>query len=168
MHSKLRNVCISFYDDVYYYIFSLAQDKELAKDLTQETFLKALKSLHHLKDDAKIKSWLFSIARNSCLTELRKRNRVILDELVADLIDVQMLTPEQAYLLHENEQWWDTALASLNEEDKKIFELRVTDKYPYEEIAQQLKISAGAARIKFHRLRLKIIKLLEKRVSGDE
>lgn len=168
MHSKLQDVCISFYDDVYYYIFSLARDKELANDLTQETFLKALKSLHHLKDDSKIKSWLFSIARNSCLSEFKKRKREVLDEPAADLKDTRTLTPEQAYLLRENEAWWDTFLETLNDEEKAIFKLRVTEKYSYEEIAEQLKISAGSARVKFHRLRIKIIKLLEKRGSKNE
>jgi len=168
MHSELEDVCLSLYDDVFSYIVFLTRDRELTKDLTQETFLKALKSLHNLKDPSKIKGWLFSIARNSYLTEVKKRKNVVLVELFEELVDVHILTPEQLYLLREREEWWDSIFSTLDEEEKKIFHLRVNEKYSYEEIADQLKIKAGAIRVKFHRLRIKLINLLGKRVSENE
>lgn len=168
MHSNLEDICISFYDEVYYYVLSLARDKELAKDITQEAFLKALKSLHTLKDDSKVKSWLFSIARNGYFTEMKKRNKLSFDELLEDLVDVQGLTPEQIYLLREQEEWWDRILKTLNEEEQRICQLRVHEKYSYDEIAQVLAIKSGVVRVKFHRLRIKLINLLEKRVKDNE
>lgn len=168
MHSKLEDVCISFYDDIYYYLFSLAHDKDLAKDITQDTFLKALKSLHNLKDETKVKGWLFSIARNSYLNEVKKSKKVVFVELFEELVDLEMVTPEQAYLLSEKEAWWYGLLANLNEEEKRILELRVNKKYSYEEISEQLKVKAGAVRVKFHRLRIKLIRLLEERVRGND
>lgn len=168
MYSQLEDVCISYYNDIYYYLLSLAHDKELAKDITQDTFLKALKSLHNLQDASKVKSWLFSIARNNYLTELKKRKKVVVVELFEELVDLQMVTPEQAYLLKEKKAWWESLLSSLNEEEKLIFELRINHKYSYEEISKQLKIKAGAVRVKFHRLRIKLIKLLEERVREND
>lgn len=166
MHSKLEDVCLSFYDDVFSYLAYLSRDKELAKDLTQDTFLKALKSLHKLKDSSKIKGWLFSIARNSYLTEVKKGKKFVLVELFEELVDVQILTPEQAYLLREKDETWHSILATLNDEERMIFTRRVHEKYSFDEIAEQLKIKAGAARVKFHRLRIKLINLLEKK--GEE
>lgn len=168
MHSKLEDVCLSFYDDVFSYITFLTRDKEWAKDLTQDTFLKALKSLHTLKDTSKVKGWLFSIARNSYLTEVKKRKKVVFVELFEELVDVQILTPEQMYLLREKEEWWNGICSTLNDEEKKIFNLRVDEKYSHEEIAEQLGIKPGAVRVKFHRLRIKLINLLEKRVRENE
>lgn len=168
MHSKLEDVCISFYDDVFYYIFSLSHDKELAKDVTQDTFLKALKSLHNLKEVSKVKSWLFIIARNSYLTEAKKRKKMVFSELFEELVDVQTLTPEQAYLLREKEGWWNSILATLKEEEKRLFELRVNEKYSFEEIAELFKTNAGAVRVKFHRVRIKLINMVEKRVRENE
>ncbi|MFI3200550.1 MAG: RNA polymerase sigma factor [Eubacteriales bacterium] len=53
--------------DVYKYLYSLTRDKLLAEDLTSETFLAVLKSLHTFKGNSSVKTWIFGIARNKWL-----------------------------------------------------------------------------------------------------
>ncbi|HEX3033352.1 MAG TPA: sigma-70 family RNA polymerase sigma factor [Bacillota bacterium] len=168
MRGELEEICISFYDDVYHYIFSLARNEELAKDVTQDTFLKALKSLHQIREASKIKGWLFSIARNTFFTAARRNTRLVTDQLLEELVDVNMLTPEQYYLLQEKEAWWDSLVNSLSEEEKLIWELRMNEKFSFEEIAVRLGCKAGTVRVRFHRLRIKLITLLEEGVKKHE
>lgn len=58
-------------DQLYYYALQLTENKEDAKDLVQETSLKALKNYRHLKDDQHQNSWLYTILKNTYINNLR-------------------------------------------------------------------------------------------------
>lgn len=56
------------------YILLMVRDYPLAEDLTQETFLKAFKNRYQYREDASVKTWLFSIAQNTTKDYFKKRN----------------------------------------------------------------------------------------------
>ncbi|MEH7253113.1 RNA polymerase sigma factor [Neobacillus niacini] len=60
---------------IYHYIFSLVKHKELAEDLYQEVLISAYSAFHTIKEPAKIKNWLFTIAGNKCRDYWRKENK---------------------------------------------------------------------------------------------
>lgn len=60
---------------IFNYIFSLVRHKELTEDLYQEVLVSAYMAFHTIKDPARLKSWLFTIARNKCRDYWRKENK---------------------------------------------------------------------------------------------
>jgi RNA polymerase sigma-70 factor (ECF subfamily) len=62
-----QEVWTLYSDDVKYFILSKVKDETIADDLVQDTFIKVHTKLHTLKDFSKLKSWVFTIARNSVM-----------------------------------------------------------------------------------------------------
>lgn len=62
-----QKVWITYNEDVKRFIISKIRDTQVAEDLLQETFIKIHTKLNTLKDDSKLKSWVFTIARNTVL-----------------------------------------------------------------------------------------------------
>lgn len=60
---------------IFNYIFSLVRKKELAEDLYQEVLLSAYLAFHTIKEHARLKGWLYTIARNKCRDYWRKENK---------------------------------------------------------------------------------------------
>ncbi|SER84617.1 RNA polymerase sigma factor [Salisediminibacterium halotolerans] len=60
-------------DAVYSYIRILVKDHQLAEDLTQETFVKAYRSLNRWRQESALRTWLISIARNTAIDYLRRK-----------------------------------------------------------------------------------------------
>src|SRR5438270_9272457 len=104
--------------DVYALLFRLTTDAEEARDLTQETFLRAFQSMHRFRGDASLKTWIYRIAINQARNRWRwwKRRRrdamVSLDAtdekrekpLAATLANDKLLNPEQETLAREREK----------------------------------------------------------------
>ena len=59
--------------EIYLYLYSLCKDAQLAEDLMQESFCKAILALS--SEHTNMRAWLYTVARNLCLNELKKRNR---------------------------------------------------------------------------------------------
>src|ERR1043166_8784126 len=74
------------------FIYDMVSDRELAEELTQETFVRAFRAIHGMKPETKLSTWLFGIARNVAREALRARTRAnrqvtLADESVMDLSD---------------------------------------------------------------------------------
>lgn len=67
----------TYNQDIKRFVFSKVKDEQLANDLLQETFIKAYSKLDTVVDEKKVKSWLFSIARNATLDYFRKSNKTV-------------------------------------------------------------------------------------------
>jgi RNA polymerase sigma-70 factor (ECF subfamily) len=138
------------------------RDETEAEDLAQNVFLQVYKSRGRYRQTAKFSTWLFTIARNLCLNELRRRSRhpaESIEETHADNEDQplrqfedksQMAPPEK--LLHgELAQKIDEALADLPENQRSAILLCRQEDLSYEEIAEVLDCSLSAAKSLIHR-----------------
>jgi RNA polymerase sigma-70 factor (ECF subfamily) len=65
-----------YFHDVYLYLKSLTRSDDLAEELTQETFFKAMKSTSQYRGDCDIRVWLCQIAKNTFFTAAKKRKRI--------------------------------------------------------------------------------------------
>lgn len=74
---QITELYMTYKSEVFSYLISLTRDKNLADDLTSETFLQAISALNGYKGESSVKTWLFGIARNLWLRELKK-NRLVL------------------------------------------------------------------------------------------
>lgn len=118
-------------------------------DLVQETFIRAFRALQGWRGEAAFRSWLFTIASN-LLKDLHRRHRgrriVPLDEDRLEAGDDPAATLEA----NETERKLQAGLGTLPRLQREVFLLRAQQGLDYEEIAQSLGTTPGAARVHYH------------------
>jgi RNA polymerase sigma-70 factor (ECF subfamily) len=160
--------------DVYALLFRLTEDCEEARDLTQETFLRAFQSIHHFRGDADLKTWLYRIALNQARNRWRWWRRRRRDATVSldasrdddrkplfDRLRADGSSPEQEALHHERESVLRKAVHSLGRAYREVVVLRDVEGMSYEEIAKALEISMGTVKSRLSRGRIELRRKLE-------
>jgi RNA polymerase sigma-70 factor (ECF subfamily) len=161
------------------FIYRTLRDETEAEDLAQNVFLQVYKSRSRYRRTAKFSTWLFTIARNLCLNELRRRSRHPAESIEETHTDneeqpqrqyedkSQMAPPEK--LLHgELAQKIEEALAELPENQRSAILLCRQDELSYEEIAEVLDCSLSATKSLIHRGRETLKEKLKRYLStGD-
>ena len=144
------------------FIFRSLRDEIEAEDLAQNVFLQAWKSRIRYRQTAKLSTWLFTIARNLCLNEIRRRSRhpaESIEEAHAEhedqprqqYEDKSQMAPPDKLLQGELMQKIEEALAELPEAQRTAILLCRQDELSYEEIAQTLGTSVSATKSLIHR-----------------
>jgi RNA polymerase sigma-70 factor (ECF subfamily) len=137
--------------DVFRFALYLSGERSEAEDITAETFVRVWTSPERV-EMATVKGYLFTIARNLFLQELRKRSRqVALPE--RELSDAQA-SPQQQAEQRSELQAVLAGMQKLPELDRAVLLMRAVEGMPYAEIARALGISLAAAKVKVHRARL--------------
>lgn len=149
----------SYFQDVFLYIKSLANDEHIAEDITSETFLKAIQSIDSFKGNCDIRIWLCQIAKNCYFSYLRKHKKLTNLDTVAEPaddidIEVAMNTAETSMQIHE-------VLHNLKEPYKEVFSLRTFGELSFKQIAALFGKSENWACVTYHRARKKIIEGME-------
>jgi len=161
--------------EVYALLFRLTNDSEEARDLTQETFLRAFQSIGRFRGDASLKTWIYRIGINQARNRWRwwrRRKRdvtISLDAtddqnetpLSASLPSDSAPNPEQETLARERERQLRDALLGLKSAFREAVVLRDVEGFSYEEIAEMLQISIGTVKSRIARGRLELRRLLE-------
>lgn len=138
-----------YFQDVYRYVCALSRDANLAEEITQETFFKALKSLDSFRGQCRLYVWLCQIAKHTYLSHLKKRKEPENEEPLRCSIEEMMLEKESAFQIHQ-------ALHNLSEPYKEVFSLRVLGELSFRQIGLLFGKSENWARVTYHRARLKI------------
>lgn len=159
--SDFNEIYALYFQDVYKFLLALCHDEELADELTQDTFFKAMKNYESFRGDCKISTWLCQIAKHSFfLYDKRRKRNVYLDtvsnELADDtnLIEIQLGQKEQAFEIHK-------LLHHLPEPFKEVFSLRVLGELSFRDIAKLFNKTESWARVTFHRAKLKLIEQIK-------
>lgn len=132
-------------------------DPHRAEDLTQETFLKALRSIHRLSEPAGFRRWLLAIAATVAIDAARREGRrkrspaERAPEEALDTVPTRMASPEEDAEQAELRQKALALLRSLPEEQRLPLTLRYLGDGDYETIRRQLGVSSGALRGLLHR-----------------
>ena len=139
------------------FIYDMVSDRELAEELTQETFVRAFRAIHGMKPETKLSTWLFGIARNVAREALRARTRAnrqvtLADESVMDLSDHKPV-PVDRLLSKELNELIRRALGALDEDKRLVFTLKVFHQCSYEEIAEITGFSLAKLKTDLHRAR---------------
>ena len=144
------------------FIARTLRDETEAEDLAQNVFVQVYKSAWRYKKSAKFSTWLFTIARNLCLNEIRRRSRHPTDSLDVtypdqpdqpsqQFEDTKTFTPPESLLQGELEQKIAEALAELPENQRTAILLCRQDELSYEDIAEVLDCSLSATKSLIHR-----------------
>lgn len=144
---------------VYKYLVYLTHDTELAEDLTQETFCKAIKNINSFRGDCKISVWLCEIAKNLWLNEL-KRTEKISSEDIQDNID-SLYNVEDEFINRQDMILFYKKLQEIKEPIKDILYLKLFSNLTFKEIGEIKGKSEVWARVNFYRGKQKVKELME-------
>lgn len=151
----------AYYMRVYSFTMTLCGDQNLAEDVTQETFSRAMSKSASFRNESDEVTWLCAIARNLFLDEKRRQTRT---EQMPEEIPSKEKTPEQLTMDRDSSFRIHMALHALDEPYREAFELRVFGELSFREIGTIFGKTENWARVTYHRARLK----LQERMNADE
>ncbi|MBI2072763.1 MAG: sigma-70 family RNA polymerase sigma factor [Gemmatimonadetes bacterium] len=171
--SAYRELLHRYQGPMFSLIYRMVRDRELAEDLAQEAFVKALNALDSYRPEFKFSSWMFKIANNAAIDHLRRRQ---LDTLSLDgapgattprqmeETSIQLSdkgeTPLQAVEARELGSAIEQAIGKLRPEYRACIILRHIEDRPYEEIAEILDLPLGTVKTYIHRARAELKEML--------
>lgn len=138
----------------------ILRDRDDAYDIVQETFVRAIRETRLFDPDFRIKAWLFRVAKNLCLNQLRNTSRRAAILKANPMVDRQeaqqwktLFDGEQSILMMET-------LDKLGDDHREILVLRYYDELSYTEISQVLDIKLGTVMSRLSRARKKLLDVL--------
>jgi RNA polymerase sigma-70 factor (ECF subfamily) len=160
--------------EIYGLLFRFTENAEEARDLTQETFLRAFQSIDRFRGEADLRTWIYRIAINQARNRWRwwrrrrRESTVSLDATQGDSNQTLLSTlaesaanPEQETLAHEREVALRAALGKLGQSYREAVILRDIEGFTYEEIATTLGINVGTVKSRLARGRQELRRKLE-------
>jgi RNA polymerase sigma-70 factor, ECF subfamily len=147
-------------DDVYAYVATLLRDRSAAEDVTAAAFERAYRKQRTYKASrGSERAWLFGIARNAALDELRRRKRAA--ALAAEPADVEAAPPEDAAETAVRRAAVRVALARIDARERELIALKFHAGLDNSEIAAVLRVSVSNAGTQLHRAMTKLREAVE-------
>ena len=143
-------------DDVKRFCMSMCHDEQMAEELTQETFYRALKTIHHYDGSCIMTTWLFTIAKRAWVDTLRKKKSVSLDEVSEYQLRTEE-TPEVLFTRRQTMELLMSIIDEIKEPDRSVFLMRAVLEYSYKEIGKALGKSENWARVTYYRVRMRLV-----------
>lgn len=137
--AKIFRVCLGYFNDY-----------DLAKDITQETFIAVWEHLEKFENRSSIGTWIYKIATNKCLRKIQKKKSRPTSALPSNLKYVEPSFEKEAQLTRLHQY-----ISELPEFEKIIITLSLED-VPQEKIAEIIGISHANIRVKIHRIKAKL------------
>lgn len=151
--------------ELFLYLYSMCQQKELAEDLLQETFLKAILALP--ESHTNMRAWLYKVARNLFYNLYKRNRREICDEeYLKKISKLEVDEFLEEYISKQETRILYTAMQKLSPVKREVLELQYFGQMPLKEIANVLQLSQENVRVLSHRAKKDLKKLME--VEGYE
>lgn len=146
----LKQLYLKYQKEIYLYLYSLCRNRDLAEDLVQETFLKAILSLSN--EHANMRAWLYMVARNLFLNYRNKEKKQIsLEEFGDEMCDEKALEVLERLLHDERRRLLYRALQKLNGDKREVLMLQYFSGLSQKEIAALLRKTPENIRILAYR-----------------
>jgi RNA polymerase sigma-70 factor (ECF subfamily) len=162
-----------YQDRLVNYINGIVRDYDRSVDLCQDAFIRVFRNAHRYEGKYQFSTWLYRIATNLAIDELRRRDRKgrfffmnVLDLFQSDQrpfpLPDRRHCPERTLDKKEKAHWLQLAIDSLGEKYRLPFILKEVQGLSYEETAQVLNISLGTVKSRIHRSKI----LLREKLTG--
>lgn len=147
------------------YLVTLVRDRNLAEELTQETFLKAYRARETYEPKAKVSTWLWTIAKNSAFDHLAKKKEKPISAYeneegetssLLDTLESPLPHAEAALIDELDRRAVEECMAELSTQDRQIVGLRIFSDLSYEEIAERFQLPLGSVKTKLFRAKAKL------------
>jgi len=158
--SALRLMMRTFQQLLYKHIRRMVVDHDAADDLLQMTFIKAWQNLGGFRCDSSLKTWLYTIASNQCLSYLKKKRQVF-------FLPIHDIEPELNRQLKAGSDVLDgdeihlrlqSAVLKLPDKQRLVFNMKYYDELDYETMSRITGTSVGALKASYHHAVQKIQK----------
>ena len=141
---------------VHRYLLSLTHDAQLAEELTQETFYRAVMRVHTFEGRCKMQVWLCQIAKHLWYQHLEKKTRHATVPLQENMVDADDALEDRVVESQTRVQLYQAA-HKLEEPYREVFLLRVNGAFTYAEIAEVMDKTENWARVTFYRAKQKVM-----------
>lgn len=148
---------------VYTIVYRMVKTRELAEEVSQDTFLKAFESLQSFRGASKFSSWLYSIAYRKALDQLRKNKKHQTLDVVEDISEGEMGHIETALTLLEAKERTakiKECLMQLKEDEAALITWYYYEELSIKEIAKITTLTSDTIKIRLYRSRKKLFTLL--------
>jgi len=165
---SFETLAMPMFDSLYNFAHWLAQNREEAEDLVQETYLKALKGFVSFHQGTNFRAWMYRILRNTFLTSrsgLSVKMTVPLDR-EEDAAGQPADTPEAVLLTRADQEMVQSALDRLPVQFREVILLCDIEEMSYQEIAEIVGIPIGTVMSRLSRARKSMRELLAEKLRG--
>ncbi|MHA7058206.1 RNA polymerase sigma factor [Aquimarina sp. M1] len=155
---------------VYTVAYRMIKNKEEAEEVSQDTFVKAYKSLVNYRGEAKFSTWLYTIAYRKSLDRIKKNKRFIATELIEEISEGEagIINDALSYLQDkERKQVISDSILKLPEEEAAIVTLYYFEEKSVKEIKEIIGLTEDNIKIKLYRSRKKLYSILKFHVSPE-
>jgi RNA polymerase sigma-70 factor (ECF subfamily) len=146
---------------VYNVAYRMAGDEDTAKDLAQESFIAAYSGLARFRFGSKFSTWLYSIALNKCRDHLRLTKETVSTDEITDILPDRGFSPERAASAGQDKDLLQRALRELPTDYREVLILKHIEELDYEEISAITGSGITALKVRAHRGREMLRKILE-------
>ena len=149
---NINKICEEYYPLVYGYLLTLTNaNHDLAEELTQETFFRAIKNINSFKGRSKVSTWLCQIAKYTFWQYLDKKyhSKEVYMEDAIEMPSLELV--EDIYLKKEDSRRLYEAIDKLDEVTKAVVLYRITGELSFKEIGEIMNKSENWARVIFYR-----------------
>ncbi len=161
--SAFREILQKYQKKLYWHIRRIVINHDDADDVVQNTFIKVWENLHNFKENSQLYTWLFRIATNESLLFLNKKKagrNVSIDNVDYDLAST--LKADNYFNGDKAELKLQTAILTLPEKQRLVFNMKYYENMKYEEMEQVLRTSVGALKASYHHAVKKIEAFLKR------
>ena len=151
----IEEIYKKYFATVYKYLFCLTQNSDIAEELTQETFYRAVKKIDTFKGNCKISVWLCQIAKNLWYDEYKKQTKIkSIDEEETFLVAIE--NTEDIAVANNIKLDLFKKMQLLDNQTKEVMYLRLTGELSFKEIGDVLNKTENWARVTFYRGKQKL------------
>jgi len=163
---SFEELAMPLFASLYNFAHWLAQNRDEAEDLVQETYMKALKGFNSFQQGTNFRAWMFRILRNTFLTSRSGlKQSAPLEEEEAALPAVEE-TPESLLLARVDREQIESALEQLPAHHREVILLCDVEEMSYQEIAETLNVPVGTVMSRLSRARRNMRELLASKTQG--
>lgn len=151
---EIEELYKQYYETIFKYLMCLTKDKDIAEELTQETFYKMIKKINTYKGNSKFSVWLCEIAKNTWYDEIRKNKKIVKHKNIEEIMSNQNV--ENDYIEKEEKEYAYKKIDKLDEITRRVLYLRLNSELSFKEIGDVLGKTETWARVTFYRGKQKI------------
>jgi RNA polymerase sigma-70 factor, ECF subfamily len=152
---------------IYAFCYKMMGDREQARDVMQETFLRVYENRDRLTSTKAFKSWIFTIARNQCLNQIRKDRREVPLTDEGEIASLKTDSPASRLEKSERIALVTRHINALKPDYKEVIVLREYQNMSYEEIAAVTRSTISAVKSRLFKARRKLAILIEPLLENE-
>jgi len=164
-------VLVDRYKDLVYTLaIRMVKNREEAEEVSQDTFIKAYKSLGRFKGDSKFSTWIYRVAYNTCLDRLKKNKRQQYTVTIDEYTEHQVKTIDNALdkiEIQEKQQAIKNCLELLPSEDSFLLTLYYFDELSLDEISKVVNLKPNNVKVKLFRSRKRLATILKEQLDNE-